>query len=136
MSQTPDQNANERIAGSLPVPQAPTGSTRSAQSIAVHQGNLLLTGWAVKDDVVVVMAGGLDSSVEVSIAERRIAVEEIYETSRGIDRWEPLSALQLPEGSLKVGAEAFPPGLTPPPARGMPATYAFWCRLFPRIRGC
>lgn len=115
---------------------SPATPERTAQTVAVHQGKILLTGWAVKNDVVVVLAGGLDASVEVTVDGQRIGVEEIYETTKGFERWEPLSALQLPEGTLNVGAEAYPPGMEPEHSRGMPATYAFWCRLFPRIRGC
>ncbi|MCW4465255.1 hypothetical protein OK351_07035 [Glutamicibacter sp. MNS18] len=120
-------------------PDSPAGSTYpapNAATIPVHHGDLLLTGWVIKTDTVLVRAGGLNGQTEVSVGDRRVKVEDIFEMTRGIDGWEPLSALQLPQGTLQIKGEAFPPGIEPPGAPGMPATYAFWCRLFPRVRGC
>ena len=135
MSQASETNSNDNVISlpDLPGIQQPAPP---ALPVPVHHGHLLLTGWAIKTDTVLVMASGLTEHTEVTINDERIKVENIFEITRGLEGWEPLSALQLPLGTLEVSGEAFPPGIKPPELPGHPAVYAFWCRLFPWIRGC
>lgn len=136
MPPTPAQPTDGDAGGSAYLARGNQPPVPPAKAVPVHHGNLLLTGWAIKRDTVLVRAAGLNGDTEVTIDNERIPVQDIQETTRGIDGWEPLSALQLPQGTLEVPGEAFPPGIEPPQLPGDPARYAFWCRLFPRIRGC
>lgn len=135
MSQAFETPSNDNVVA-LPDLSGVQAPVRPALPVPVHYGELLMTGWAIKRDTVLVKASGFTGDICVSINGERIRVDSIHEMVREDESWEPLSALQLPAGALNIVGEAFPPGIEPPAEPGDPAVYAFWCRLFPRIRGC
>ncbi|WP_346922101.1 hypothetical protein [Glutamicibacter creatinolyticus] len=107
-----------------------------AATIPVHWGRLLLTGWAIRDDAVLVRASGLDESATVTVNGRNLGVLKVHESTTGKGNWEPLSALQLPAGTLEVSGDAFPPGLEPPRPPGDPVRQPGWCHYFPWLPRC
>lgn len=135
-----DQSTSPAV-DSTPAPAA-------SHPVEVADG-VTLPGWAVRTDTIVVHAAHLPAPVRVHIGHDWVTAVETFEARLGLDADPdstaasaldgiPWTAIELPEGSLKVDGEAFPPGLTPPasnPAeRG--ARVAFWCLVFPRMRGC
>lgn len=117
-------------------------ASRLAEAIKVQtDDDLVLVGWAVRQDTVVVQAGGLTGPLTVTIGDREIEATEVFESEPALGSWQPLTALQLPEGSLNVAGEVFPPhmlsnGPAPDDPQTMGARVAFWCLVFPRMRGC
>lgn len=129
-------------------PHLPEAAVQPAVECTVDAGNgLTLPGWAVRTDTVVVHAGGLTAPVRVRLGDDWITAVDSFETQLILEVSDesgasgesvPWTALELPEGTLPVDVEAFPPGLTPPapdPTR-YGARVAFWCLVFPRMRGC
>lgn len=117
-------------------------SPRLAEAVAVRtQNNVVLVGWAVRRDTVVVQAGGLTGPLTVTVGDREVEAIETFETTENVDSWQPLTALQLPEGTLELAGEFFPPhmlsnGVSPDDSETMGARVLFWCLVFPRMRGC
>lgn len=119
--------------------QDPTARTVPVQV----NGGILLVGWAIKQDTVLVEASGLGSA-RVSISGRDVTPIASHETTQGVDSRLPLTALELPAGTLEVSGEHYPPHLGPavlspdaiPDVEGPGDRIAFWCRMFPRMRGC
>ena len=135
MSQAFETPSNDNVTA-LPDLLGTQPQIRPALPVPVHYGELLLTGWAIKRDTVLVRASGFTGEISVDIDGECVMVDSVHEMIREDEGWEPLSALQLPVGTLGILGEAFPPGIEPPAEPGNPAVYAFWCRLLPRIRGC
>lgn len=126
--------------------QSATPDTRDlsklAEAVAVRTENdVLLVGWGVRQDTVVVQAGGLQGPLTVTIGDQEIQATEIFEANQDIDSWQPLTALELPEGSLNLAGDLYPPHMlpeipSPDDPQTMGARVAFWCLVFPRMRGC
>ena len=97
-----------------------------------------LVGWGIRADTVVVQASGLTTPITVTIGDQNIEVAEVF-TADGVDGFSmPLTALELPEGSLKIQGEAMPPHMLDQqqsPDEPMGARTFFWCLVFPRMRG-
>lgn len=118
----PDSKPRPEPDGAVPV--------RTAEGI-------LLAGWPIRRDTVLVHAGGLSGPVTVTIDGREVQATATHESTRGIDSWQPLTALELPENSLEIRGERFPPDMADEEPRfGHGARRAFWCIVFPRMRGC
>ena len=116
--------------------------TQQTQAYRVTLSNGVdLVGWAIRADTVVVQAAGLTGAVTVTIDGENIEVVEVLE-SQGVDGLSmPLTALELPEGSLPMTGETIPAHLAPAEHSGdgsstMGARTYFWCLVFPRMRGC
>lgn len=113
-----------------------------AEPVAVAtQDGRLLVGWGVRQDTVVVETDTLEGPVTVAIGERHIETAELFESSSDVGTGQPLTALQLPEGSLNLAGELFPPRMLPEipdpdEPQTMGARVSFWCIVFRRMRGC
>lgn len=135
-SSTPQSStASASPADTAPVP--------AAQHLVDVGSGLTLPGWAVRTDTVVVHAGGLPAHARVRVRgkDEWVTAIEAFEAQLGLHATGdevPWTALELPEGSLTVDGEAHPPGITPPATdpTSMGARVAFWCLVFPRMRGC
>lgn len=116
--------------------------TKLAQSIPVHTADgVLLVGWAVRNDTVVVHASGLTGTLTATVDDRPIEAVDTHEAVKDVDSWQPLTALELPQGSLRVAGELFPPHMLPAVASAddpqtLGARISFWCLVFRRMRGC
>lgn len=153
---------SEQSPSSPQQPATPATPAVSASTAALHLvqigGDLTLPGWAVRPDTVVVHAGGITAPARVRIGADWVTAVDTFEAELGrsldlalnddddgqddaaaVDAEQvPWTALELPEGTLAVDVESFPPGITPPahdPSR-FGARVAFWCLVFPRMRGC
>lgn len=103
-------------------------------------------GWVVRRDLVVVQAGGLKQPISVTVDGVQVQAEIVHETTRDPADDQPWTALELPDGTLDVVGEYHPPTLpaAPRPAppgdgdrvRTLGARVAFWCLVFPQLRGC
>lgn len=122
---------------------------RSARSLPVHTAcGIVLVGWAIRTDTVLVQASGLEANVRVVVDGQDVIPIGVHQSagheSTGLelawsaDSWPRVTALELPPGTLAVRGERSVPrfGPAPLPSDVMPAHVAFWCRLFPRMRGC
>lgn len=115
-----------------------TDRQRIAQQVPVHaNGGILLIGWAIRPDTVLVEASGLVSP-QVLIDGQEVAPIQTHEATREMDSWLPLTAFELPAGKLEVDGEFHLPDLGPAPwpPDALGDRVAFWCRMFPRLRGC
>ncbi|MFC0581259.1 hypothetical protein [Micrococcoides hystricis] len=114
---------------------------RAGEPVIVRISNgAELTGWAVREDMVVVEATNLGEDVSVHLVDADLVVEEVHDGS--IDR-ELLTALLLPKGALPISGELLTPtmivrALQDPDWAGNVhgARTSFWCLIFPRMRGC
>lgn len=100
-----------------------------------------LVGWGIRADTVVVQASGLTGPITVTIDGEDIDVTEVFESQGAEGLSMPITALELPEGSLPMAGESIPPQMAPPePSPDEPQTMGartfFWCLVFPRMRGC
>ncbi len=120
-------------------------SDQLTQQTAAHRVTLSngidLVGWGIRADTVVVQASGLTGPITVAIDGHAIEVTEVIESNSVGGLSLPLTALELPHGSLEMQGETVPPHLAPPePAPDEPRTMGaqtyFWCLVFPRMRGC
>ena len=111
-----------------------------AYQVTLNNG-IDLVGWGVRADTVVVQASGLTGPITVTIDGQDVEVSEVIE-SNGVEGLSmPITALELPEGSLPMAGESIPPQMAPPePSPDEPQTMGartfFWCLVFPRMRGC
>lgn len=109
-------------------------------AVSTNDGRLLV-GWGVRQDTVVVEADDLQAPVTVAIGDQQIETSELFESSADAVPGQPLTALQLPEGSLNLAGELFPPRMLPEipdpeEPQTMGARVSFWCIVFRRMRGC
>lgn len=116
--------------------------TQHAAAYRVTLDNdMTLVGWAIRADTVVVQASGITGPVSVTIDDQQVEVTEIF-ASNGVEGLSmPLSALELPEGSLPMAGEVLPAHLAPTQvddgaSTTMSARTFVWCLIFPRMRGC
>lgn len=117
--------------------------TQQTEAYRVTLSNgMHLVGWAIRADTVVVQASGLTGPITVTIDGQGLEVTEVIE-SQGVEGLSlPLTALELPEGSLEMHGETIPPHMAPPAPSNdgetttMGARTYFWCLVFPRMRGC
>lgn len=111
-------------------------------------------GWAVRRDLVVARCAGLQTPVTIILGSREIVSVAVYERSVEADDGQTWSAAVLPEGTLPLEGEVFPPGLDRLARSAIPlttdhtdhtvhrseapaqVTRSIWCFLFPRARGC
>lgn len=111
----------------------------AAAEVAVSSGDVItLPGWAIRSDTVLVHASGLPDPIRVATDGEWVTAVDTFEAAVGVESEQRWTAIELPEGTLEVDGEAFPPGVTPPatdPTR-TGARIAFWCLIFPRMRGC
>lgn len=131
MSELPSQPVDSRQADA-PVQDG------IAEKLPVYASNgIVLVGWAIKRDTVLVEASGLESP-HVIIDGQEVTPIQTHETTRNMDSWLPLTALELPAGTLEVHGEFYLPNLGPAPLppNVLGDRIAFWCRMFPRLRGC
>lgn len=118
-----------------------TENDHTARSLPVRTpGGMVLVGWAIRNDTVLVQASGVEANVRVILDGQDVLPIAVHESAAGwgADSAWPVTALELPLGTLTVGRERSVPGFGPAslPSDVQPAHVAFWCRLFPRIRGC
>ncbi|MBP2398968.1 hypothetical protein [Glutamicibacter protophormiae] len=106
-----------------------------ARSFPVHVDNLLLVGWAIRSDALLVQAGGMGGSVLVDIHGNRVNPAKIRDVGQQLNGWEPWTLLVLETGILHVGHDAFPPGF-----EGFDHDDELgdspWCRFFPWLPEC
>lgn len=97
-----------------------------------------MPGWVVASDVVVVQAGGLKAPISVTVDGATLTAEATHETTLGVDDEKPWTALELPDGTIEVAGERRPPTLPESLGTDRPlgARRAFWCLVFPLMRGC
>lgn len=97
-----------------------------------------LPGWIVASDVVLVQAGGLKAPISVTVDGVTLAAEAMHESTLGVDDEQPWTALELPEGTVEVVGDRRPPTLPESLGTDRPlgARRAFWCLVFPLMRGC
>ena len=113
----------------------PEKNEASTVLVRIEPG-IVMTGWAIRTDVVLVRASGVTDRASVHINGKDISPLAYHEaTENRLEAWEPLTALQLPPGSLPVTGDAYPPGLVPDhdPDR---AWRPLWCLIFPNLPGC
>src|SRR5699024_5526345 len=109
------------------------------EAVKVRIGDdMTLVGWAVRQDTVVVQASGLNGKLTVTVGDQEVPVADTFESIDDPDTSLPMTALQLPEGTLDVTGELFPPhmltnGASPIDPQKMGARVAFWCLVFPRM---
>lgn len=126
----------------LPVSEHLRDVSQLAEPVAVSTPDgRLFVGWGVRQDTVVVLADGIEGPVTVAIGDRYLETTELFEASTALDSAQPMTALQLPEGSLNLAGELFPPHMLPEiPDPNEPHTHnarvSFWCIVFRRMRGC
>lgn len=125
MSETSERATSGNRGSLLPV----------ARSFPVHVDNLLLVGWAIRSDALLVQAGGMGESVQVNIQGEHVKPVEIRYVGRELKGWEPWTLLLLETGTLHVGHDAFPPGF-----EGFDHDDELgdspWCRFFPWLPEC
>lgn len=114
--------------------------TENARQVLVSTvDGVRVPGWIVRSDVVVVQAGGLKAPLTVTIDGEPLVAEAAYETTLRPDDEQPWTALELPLGTVEVIGELRPPTL-PGEDSGDTLIHseriAFWCLVFPRMRGC
>ncbi|WP_418908761.1 hypothetical protein [Glutamicibacter endophyticus] len=107
-----------------------------AQAVPVQCAGLLLTGWAIRRDTVLLEAGGLTRDCTVELNGEQVTPSEIQQGPRLPDSWRQVTVLHLPAGSLPVDGERAPAGFEFPTDDRMGARVMFWCRLFPWLYGC
>lgn len=110
-----------------------------AAQVSVQDANgVRIPGWAVRQDVVVTHAGGLQPPLTAVVNGDPVEAEVVHEATIELDSEQPWTALELPEGSIAVQGERFPPGLAAgaDDRPGFGARRAFWCIMFPQMRGC
>lgn len=120
------------------IQPAGTDQRRIAEQVPVQaNGGILLIGWAIRRDTVLVEASGLVSP-QVIIDGQEVTPIQTHETTREMDSWLPLTAFELPAGTLEVDGEfhLLDLGPTPLPPGALGDRFSFWCRMFPRLRGC
>lgn len=72
----------------------------------------------------------------MSVDGAAIVAEVAHEAPLGDDE-QPWTALELPPGTIEVTGEVRPPTLPEGLGGGdLGARRAFWCLVFPRMRGC
>lgn len=112
----------------------------AAYRVTLDNG-MTLVGWAIRADTVVVQASGITGPVSVTIDDQQVEVTEIF-ASNGVEGLSmPLSALELPQGSLPLAGEVLPAHLAPTQVDDGTSTTSsartfVWCLIFPRMRGC
>lgn len=125
MSDTPARGQRDR----------PDRSCQRAVAVPVHHGELLLAGWAIREDVVLVQASGLSALAEVEVHGNRHAPQQRREVTTDLGGWDRWTVLLLEPGTLPMDGDAYPPGLCAggdePPIEVVP-----WCQLFPWFPGC
>lgn len=116
--------------------------TQLAEPVAVStRDGRLLVGWSVRQDTVVVQAEDLEGPVTVAIGNHHVETNELFGATSASASAQPLTALQLPEGSLNLADEYFPPYMLPEISgpdelQTTEARRSFWCIVFRRMRGC
>lgn len=116
--------------------------TQQASTYRVTLENgMTLVGWPIRADHVVVQASGLTGPITVRIDGQDVEVTNVYESAGVEDFSMPVTALELPEGSIDVPGEIIPPHMAPQEqaddgSQTMGARTFFWCLVFPRMRGC
>ncbi|MFJ2619031.1 hypothetical protein [Glutamicibacter sp. NPDC087344] len=106
-----------------------------ARSIPVHFKNVLLVGWVVRADVVLVQAGGLDRTAKVEINGILVPPLTVRFAGDAFKGWEPWTALILKPDTLPMKHDAFPPGLE---CQDDDDDFgaAPWCKILPWFPGC
>jgi len=105
------------------------------------ENGMNLVAWPIRADHVVVQASGLTGPITVRIDGQDIEVTDVFESNGIEDLSMPMTALELPAGSLELAGESIPPHLAPlkqddDGTKTMGAKTYFWCLVFPRMRGC
>lgn len=133
-----------------PTPSCSSPSTASPVRLRDAQGREV-GGWAVRRDLVVARCAGLQTPVTVILGSRETVSVAVYERSVEADDGQAWTAAVLPEGTLPLDGELFPPDFDRLARSVMPlrtdhtvhrseapaqVTRSIWCFLFPRARGC
>lgn len=126
MPNSPDRDSKLPNGGHLP----------QAQSVPVYHGELLLVGWAIRSDAVLVIASGLGKGTRVEIEGTKVTPQSIGETTKAPKSWEPLTVLLLKPGTLPIDGDHFPPGFLTWRNPDIPLTNPSWCKIFPWLPGC
>lgn len=105
-------------------------------------------GWAIRADTIVGLGSHLEPPLTAVCGSKRIAAQVVH-TEEGLSDGEVgRIAVELPLGSVPMDGEAYPQqlmsaGVDVGPT-GFPRGFAqvqakgssFWCKLFPRMKGC
>lgn len=133
-----------------PTPSCPSPTTASPVRLRDAQGREV-EGWAVRQDLVVARCTGLQTPVTIILGSRQAVSVAVYERTVEADDGQAWTAAVLPEGTLPLEGELFPPGFDRLARSGMPigtdhtahrskapaqVTRSLWCFVFPRARGC
>lgn len=116
-----------------------TDSIRQAQAKQVTvtaADGVLVPGWVIRKDVVVTQAGGLRQPISVIVGGAPVQSEKVLETKPSSPDDLPWTALELPSGTFDVAGDHYPPVVPEPIAGGQKGSMAFWCYVFPGLRGC
>lgn len=99
-----------------------------------------LIGRVMQGDIVIVEKAGLVQPISITLDGLSIEAELVHEsTSLALGADEPWTALELPVGTFDGGCASptTPPSQDPSEdIKTLGARVAFWCLLFPGLRGC
>lgn len=147
-----DDDAGRTTPSPSPSPTSPSPSSSAASPVRLQdaQGREV-EGWAVRRDLVVARCAGLQTPVTIIIGSRKAVSVAVYERTIEADDGQAWTAAVLPEGTLPLEGELFPPDFDRLARSVMPlrtdltvhrseapaqVTRSIWCLLFPRARGC
>ena len=117
-------------------------TTYARQVLVTASDGVRVPGWIVRRDVVVIQAGGLKQPLRVRDGKVHAEAGTVHESEAESCDAAPWTALELPTGTFDIEGEHYPPTL-PENTGGVSkdgqrfqARVAFWCLVFPRMRGC